>query len=80
MVLPLTEQVNPDTTDIDRCSTLAILEKINREDRLVAKAAEKCLEALAPAVEAARKLKILLWDRGYLEEMMEETSWTSTSL
>ncbi len=53
MVLPLTEQVNPDTTDIDRCSTLAILEKINREDRLVAKAAEKCLEALAPAVEAA---------------------------
>ena len=34
----------------------------------------------APAVEAAKKLKILLWDRGYLEEMMEETSWTSTSL
>ncbi|MGN1147390.1 MAG: restriction endonuclease, partial [Lachnospiraceae bacterium] len=26
----------------------------------------------APAVEVARKLKILLWDRGYLEEMMEE--------
>lgn len=26
----------------------------------------------APAVEAAKKLKILLWDRGYLEEMMEE--------
>ena len=26
----------------------------------------------APAAEAARKLKILLWDRGYLEEMMEE--------
>lgn len=25
-----------------------------------------------PAVEAARKLKILLWDRGYLETMMEE--------
>lgn len=34
----------------------------------------------APAVEAARKLKILLWDRGYLEEMMEETPWTSTPL
>lgn len=34
----------------------------------------------SPAVEAAGKLKILLWDRGYLEEMMEETSWTSTSL
>lgn len=25
-----------------------------------------------PAVEAARKLKILLWDRGYLESMAEE--------
>lgn len=26
----------------------------------------------APAVEAAKKLKILLWDRGYLEGMLEE--------
>lgn len=26
----------------------------------------------APAVEAARKLKILLWDGGYLESMLEE--------
>ncbi len=26
-----------------------------------------------PAVEAARKLKILLWDRGYLDEMMSES-------
>lgn len=26
-----------------------------------------------PAVEAAKKLRILLWDRGYLESMMEET-------
>ena len=25
-----------------------------------------------PAVEAAKKLKILLWDRGYIETMMEE--------
>ena len=25
-----------------------------------------------PAAEAARKLKILLWDRGYLESMLEE--------
>ena len=24
-----------------------------------------------PAVEAARKLKILLWDRGYLEDMVD---------
>ena len=26
----------------------------------------------APAVQAAKKLKILLWDRGYLEGIMEE--------
>ena len=26
----------------------------------------------APAVDAAKKLKILLWDRGYLESMLEE--------
>ena len=26
----------------------------------------------SPAVEAARKLKILLWDRGYLDGMLEE--------
>lgn len=26
----------------------------------------------APAVEAAKKLKIVLWDRGYLESMLEE--------
>ena len=26
----------------------------------------------APAVEAAKKLKILLWDGGYIESMMEE--------
>ena len=25
-----------------------------------------------PAVEVAKKLKIMLWDRGYLESMMEE--------
>ena len=26
----------------------------------------------SPAVDAARKLKILLWDRGYLDGMLEE--------
>lgn len=26
----------------------------------------------SPAVEAAKKLKILLWDRGYLDSMLEE--------
>lgn len=34
----------------------------------------------APAVEAAKKLKILLWDRGYLESMMEEDeTWNQSS-
>lgn len=27
----------------------------------------------APAVEAAKKLKILLWDRGYIDSMLEES-------
>lgn len=27
----------------------------------------------SPAVEAAKKLKILLWDRGYIDRMMEES-------
>lgn len=27
----------------------------------------------APAVQAARKLRILLWDRGYIEGMMDES-------
>ncbi len=27
-----------------------------------------------PAVEAARKLRVLLWDRGYLDSMMEEAA------
>lgn len=31
----------------------------------------------APAVETAKKLKILLWDRTYLEGMMEEELWAS---
>ena len=26
-----------------------------------------------PAVEAAKKLKILLWDRGYIDSMLEES-------
>lgn len=29
-----------------------------------------------PAVEAARKLKIVLWDRDYMEEMLEEADET----
>ena len=29
----------------------------------------------APAVEVSKKLKILLWDRGYIERMMEEDTF-----
>ena len=53
MALPLTEQVNPATGDIDHCDTLTVLRKINREDHLVAEAVGRCLEVLVPAVEAA---------------------------
>ena len=28
----------------------------------------------SPAVEAAKKLRILLWDRGYMDAMMEENT------
>lgn len=30
----------------------------------------------SPAVEAAKKLRILLWDRGYMDAMIEETNKT----
>ena len=41
----LTEQVNPDTFDIDLCSSLEIVELINREDQKVAEAVRKVLPA-----------------------------------
>ena len=46
-----TESVNPRTRDLDRASTLRILRMINREDRLVAPAVGRRLEAIARAVE-----------------------------
>ena len=44
-----TESRNKNTMDIDRVSTLEILEKINNEDKTIAYAVEKAL--LPPAIK-----------------------------
>ncbi len=46
-----TEQVNPETMDIDRLSPLEIVRKINDQDRQVAGVVEKALEPIARAAE-----------------------------
>ncbi len=46
-----TEQVNPDTVDIDRCSPFEIAERINAEDHKVANVVERALPDLARAGE-----------------------------
>ncbi len=48
-----TEQVNPDTTDIDTLSPLEIVTRINNEDKKVAFAVEKVLPEIARAAESA---------------------------
>ena len=48
-----TEQVNPDTTDIDNLSPLEIVTRINSEDKKVALAVEKVLPEIAGAAEIA---------------------------
>jgi len=48
---PITEQVNPRSTDIDRRSTLEILTIINQEDRTVADAVSRVLDSVAEAVD-----------------------------
>jgi N-acetylmuramic acid 6-phosphate etherase len=55
-----TEQPNPRTADIDRLDTLAILQRLNDEDRRVAEAVRAALPALARAVELAFER----WQRG----------------
>jgi len=50
-VLPVTEQENPKTHEIDRVSTLEALHLINNEDKLVAPAVEAVLPQIAEAVE-----------------------------
>jgi N-acetylmuramic acid 6-phosphate etherase len=47
-----TEQVNPNTTEIDSLPTLEALRIINNEDKKVAEAVEKVLPAIARAVDA----------------------------
>ena len=46
-----TESRNKNTMDIDRVSTLEILEKINNEDKTIAYAVEKALPAIATVVD-----------------------------
>lgn len=46
-----TEQINPDTIEIDRLPTLEALRIINAEDKKVAEAVEQVLPAVARAVE-----------------------------
>lgn len=51
-MLPLTEQENPRTAEIDKASTLDALRLINDEDKLVAAAIEKVLPAIAAVTDA----------------------------
>ncbi|MDH4157134.1 MAG: N-acetylmuramic acid 6-phosphate etherase [candidate division Zixibacteria bacterium] len=46
-----TEQVNPNTIDIDRLSAVDIVTRINREDKKVAPAVEKAREPIARAAQ-----------------------------
>jgi N-acetylmuramic acid 6-phosphate etherase len=48
-----TEQVNPETLDIDRLSPMEIVKKINAEDKKVAGVVEKALPEIAQAAETA---------------------------
>lgn len=50
-MLPITEQENPKTTNIDQSSTLDALRLINDEDKSVAAAVAKVLPAVAKAVD-----------------------------
>jgi len=50
-MLPETEQENPNTTNIDRVSTLEAVRLINNEDKKVALAVERVLPEIAAAVD-----------------------------
>lgn len=50
--LPLTEQQNPSTADLDRLGTAELLHRINDEDRRVAWAVEREIDSIAVAVDA----------------------------
>ncbi len=50
-MLPITEQENPNTANIDQVSTLEAATLINNEDKLVASAVEKVLPEVASAID-----------------------------
>lgn len=50
--LPLTEQPNPRTENLDRLSTLELCERINEEDATVTRAVRDCLPQIAAAIDA----------------------------
>jgi N-acetylmuramic acid 6-phosphate etherase len=50
--LPITEQENPSSADLDRLGTTDLLHRINDEDRRVAWAVEREIDAIAAAVDA----------------------------
>jgi N-acetylmuramic acid 6-phosphate etherase len=50
-MLPITEQENPNTANIDQVSTLEAAKLINNEDKLVALAVEKVLPEVALAID-----------------------------
>jgi N-acetylmuramic acid 6-phosphate etherase len=50
-VLPVTEQENPNTTEIDKVSTLEAVRLINDEDKTVALAIEKVLPEIAAVID-----------------------------
>ena len=50
--LPITEQENPRTADIDTLPTIDVVRLINEEDKQVAPAVEKCLTEIAEAIDA----------------------------
>src|SRR5260370_16083316 len=55
-----TERSNPRTADIDRLTTLGVLERLNDEDLLVAPAVRAALPQVAQAVDLALER----WQRG----------------
>jgi N-acetylmuramic acid 6-phosphate etherase len=55
-----TEQVNPDTVDIDRLDSLGVLERLNAQDQQVAGAVHAALPEIARAVDLA----LDRWRRG----------------
>jgi len=50
-MLPITEQENPRTANIDRLPTLEVVKLINNEDKIVAEAVEKVLPEIAASVD-----------------------------